>query len=112
MLFGAQFLRFMQGFKHKGHVTLGMSEKGYYDPAETSVKFTVPNKQVLADFSPISALQTCTGSVFQGSIKPIIDMNNSDLNRTSHVLTFDGKKIVPNTADFPVTTYPMRTPGV
>ena len=31
----------MQGFKHKGHVTLGMSDKSYNNPAETSVNFAV-----------------------------------------------------------------------
>ena len=31
MLFGGKFIRFMQGFKHKGLVTSGKAEKGYYD---------------------------------------------------------------------------------
>ena len=29
MLFGSKFIRFMEGFKHKGSVTRGETEKGF-----------------------------------------------------------------------------------
>ena len=52
--------------------------KRYYDPAATPVNFAVPNEQVFADFSPITALQTRKRSFPPGPIKPIIDMSKSD----------------------------------
>ena len=39
MLFGGKFLLFMEGFKHKGSIIHGVSQKGCFDPLDTVIKY-------------------------------------------------------------------------
>ena len=83
-LFHGKFLRFMSGL---GHVVGGVSEKGDFNPAESSINFAVPSRQNLyhnagpskpffpgINEEPITAIANHFGS------KPL-------------KLAFDGKKI-------------------
>ena len=77
----------MSGLRHLGHVVGGVSEKGDFNPAESSINFAVPNRQNLyhnagpskpffpgINEEPITAIANHFGS------KPL-------------KLAFDGKKI-------------------
>ena len=98
MLFGGRFLRFMEGVRHKGSVSNGDSEKGFYNPLETSINFVVPSEPVLTEFCPIEALKACKNAISPGVIEPILKTYASNAQSESHVLSFDSKKIIPNTA--------------
>ena len=99
MLFGGKFTRFMQGFKHKGFITTGQANKGDLDPSLTSINFAVPSDRVLSTYCPITSLKDCNETIQPGPIKPLLDICGQSHSNKSHVLSFDGKKIVPNSAD-------------
>ena len=99
MLFGSKFLRFMQGFKHKGSVTRGESEKGLYDPQKTKINFAVPNEAALNSYCPFEGVDKFENGVPPGPIDPVIKVYATAGEGTSHIMAFDGKKIIPNSAN-------------
>ena len=99
MLFGSKFIRFMEGFKHKGFVASGDTQKGCYDPLKTTVNFAVPADPVLSAFCPFSGLEKYKNGVPPGIIQPTVEMYATHGEAKSHILTFDGKKVVPNSAN-------------
>ena len=99
MLFGGKFLRFMQGFKHKGFITTGKTTRGEFDPALTNINFAVPSDRILSSYCPVDALKDCKGVINPGPIQPMLDIYGAQSSRKSHVLAFDGKKIIPNSAE-------------
>ena len=99
MLFGSKFIRFMEGFKHKGFIVSGDTDKGFYDPLKTSVNFAVPSEQVLSSFCPFDSLEQYKNGVPPGVIEPIVEVYAKHGEANSHIPTFDGKKLVPNSAE-------------
>ena len=98
-MFGGRFVRFMQGFKHKGSILAGESPRGMYDPFNTSVNFAVPSESILNSFCPIDSLKDLKGEIEPGIVNPLLEMYAETSSDKSHVLSFDGKKIIPNSAD-------------
>ena len=97
--FGGKFIRYMQGFKHKGSFIHGTAEKGKYDPLLSKVNFAVPSESILSSFSPIESLQSVNGDIGPGIVSPLLKRNTEHNVNKSHVLSFDGKKIVPNSVE-------------
>jgi len=51
-LFGERFVNFMSGPKSHGQTALNVSERGYYCPTTSPIKFAVPNQSILISFDP------------------------------------------------------------
>ena len=94
MLFGSKFIRFMEGFKHKGFVASGDTQKGCYDPLKTTVNFAVPAHPVLSAFCPFSGIEKYKNGVPPDVIQPTVEMyaTQGGGEAKSHILTLDGKK--------------------
>ena len=92
MFFGSEFIRVMEGFKHKGSIVSGDTERGFYDPLKTNVNFAVPGESVLSNYCPFSGLEQYKNGVQPGIINPIIEVYATNLKEKSHILTFDGKR--------------------
>ena len=99
MLFGPRFIRFMEGFKHKGAVIRGETEKGFYDPLETKVNFAVLSDTVLNGYCPFDGIDQFKNGVPSGVINPVIEVYSSAGKDSSHILTLVGKKLIPNSAN-------------
>ena len=97
-MFGGRFVRFMQGFKHKGSIVNGTATRGNFDPRQTKINFAVPSESVLTNFSPIESLRDIKGEIDPGVCSAILQLCSQQSDNRSHILAFDGKKIVPNSA--------------
>ena len=62
----------MEGFKHKGAVTRGETEKGFYDPLDNKVNFAIPSESVLTGYCPFNGNDELKHGVPPGAIEPVI----------------------------------------
>ena len=92
-----KFLRLMKGFKQKGSIIHGVSQKGCFDPLDTVINFAVPHENVLSGFCPVESMKDYK-TVGPGKVEPVLNIYASSKREQSQILTFDGKKIIPNTA--------------
>ena len=67
----------------------------------TSINFAVPSQSVVNKFVPIECLDIYVKRIEPGVLTPIIELRvYGNKNRdVSHILTFDGKKIVPKSTE-------------
>jgi hypothetical protein len=86
-LFHGKFLRFMSGLKHLGHVVGGVSEKGDFNPAESSINFAVLSRQSLYHNAGPSK------PFFPGINEEAITAIANHFGSKPLKLAFDGKKI-------------------
>ena len=96
-LLGGQFLRFMRGYGHQGLVVQGTVPRGVYSPLDTDVNLPVPSDSSLREYRPEGIELSCT--LAPGIIQENIQLYAEAAKTTSFVIMFDGKKIVPNSAD-------------
>ena len=92
-----KFLRFMKGFEQKGSIIHGVSQKRCFDPLDTVINFAVPHENVLSGFCPVESMKDYK-TVGPGKVEPVLNIYASSKREQSQILTFDGKKIIPNTA--------------
>ena len=88
MLFGSKFIRFMEGFKHKGLVASGDTQKGCYDPLKTTVNVAVPADPVLSASCPFSGIEKYKNGVPPGVIQPTVEMYATQVGGGMLSLTF------------------------
>lgn len=90
-------MRFMRGYGHQGMVVQGTVPRGIYSPLDAVVNLPVPSDSALREYRPEGIELNCT--VTPGIIHENIQLYSEAANTTSFVVMFDGKKIVPNSAD-------------
>ena len=96
MLLGGQFLRYMRGFALKDTVNQHLSKRGSFSPELGEINFAVPSETVLKSYQPTSI--NCQKSVEPGILQENISLYSAKFKQVSHVVMFDNKKIVPNSA--------------
>jgi hypothetical protein len=97
-LLGGQFIRFMRGFAHQGHVKEGRAPMGYYNSSSSGINLPVPSDRVLSDFKPKS-ITFGSDNLEPGILKENINIYGKSMKDTAFAIMFDGKKITPNSAD-------------
>ena len=70
-----------------------------YDPYNTTVNFAVPSESILSSFYPINSLTDLKDEIEAGVVNLLLKMYAETSSDKSHVLSFDSKKIVPNSED-------------
>ncbi|KAH3855480.1 hypothetical protein DPMN_098047 [Dreissena polymorpha] len=96
-LLGGQFIRDMREFTHEGRVNEHHSDLGYYDPEESDINLPVPSDFQLREYQPKGIL--VKDSVDPGILTDNICAYGNAMKDCSFTVMFDGKKIIPQSAD-------------
>ena len=97
-----------EGFKHKGSIIHDVSQKGCFDPLYTVINFAVYMKMSYQVFCPVESKRDYK-TVGPGIVEPILNIYASNMREQSQILTFDGKKIIHNTAKIDLLQINVQT---
>ena len=91
LLIKGKFLRYCGGYKNKGQVKQGITEKGFFDPKQSSPNFVIPS---------LSVLDKCKIGIDEKFVKPgprdeVINVlaSSTDNSIKTYSLSVDGKNI-------------------